>query len=425
MLPYFSLKYFFAAVFATLVAAAAYHLLPEKRSLIVPNAENKLALFFDGKRGGKSQGYWDSRHPSKAICEINPGEEFPYCGFLVSLGDGKTEGLNFDGYQGVRVNFTYAGPSPRLRIFMRNYDPAFSKPEKVETAKFNNISVPVEDLKKPLYLNLADFSVAEWWLADWGVPRDMSHPEFTNIIKFGFDLPGPATYGRHELQLDRLELVGKWVTQRQWYLSLAVAWILFVVVWSLQHRLSVRRWMAQDAKFLADVATPASESMVAEPMEPLTGAVSRAALGSVVAGLYDREGYRCDPLAMVLFDIDGFRKINKRFGPDVGNETIAAVSRIIISNSRATDILCHWSNDRFLVIAPGTRGVALVVFAEKIRGLIEQHRFHREGGVFAISVSAGIAESTPAKTFEQTFKVASRALLQAKALGKNKVHYSC
>lgn len=424
MLPYFSIKHFIMAAVATLIAALAYNLIPEKRSVIVPSAERKPILFYDGKHGGgASRAYWDGRHAAKAICEVNPSEVFPYCGFLFSLGDGDSKGLDFTGFDGVRLRFAYSGPAPRLRIFMRNFDPLFSTPGNVETAKFNNISVPVEDFSKPLYLRLSDFSVAEWWLEASGAPREFSQPEFSNVIKFGFDLPNPVPYGRHELQLDRLELVGRWLTRQQWYLGILVLWVVFAGSWLLKHRLNIGRWRQRDVGRLAEAMSPTGEISRTDPIEQLTGAISRESIGEFIRPLYDAEGYRCDALAMTLIDIDDFTKITKRYGYDTSNETLTAVSRIIINNSRETDIICHWSDDRFLVVAPAARGVGLAAFAEKIRGLVHQHRFHREGGTFTVSLSAGVAESTPAKTFEQTFMQASNALLQAKAAGKNRVHY--
>lgn len=423
MFPYLSAKHIFAAAIITLTAALAHNLMPEKRSTIVPSAEKKLVLFFDGKHGGNSRGYWDARHASKAICEINPGEDFPYCGFLFSLGDGSQHGLDFTGYDGIRVNLKYSGPAPRLRIFMRNHEPAFSEPGKVETAKFNNITVPAEDLLEPLYLHLSDFSVAEWWQQASGVPRELSQPAFTNIIKFGFDLPSPVTYGRHELQLDRLELVGKWVTKKDWYLGIFAGWMTFAILWVLQNHVTAKRRLIRDERRLAELTRSEPENSEVEERDPLTRAVSRAGLRRIIRRLH-LDDTHCRPFAMVSIDVDNFRKISRCYGHDGANEVLKTLGQLLMNMSRASDIVCHWSDDRFLLIAPSANAVELAVFAETIRNRIRQHAFQTQGRTFFVSVSAGVAQSSPNPTFAQVFEAADQALMQAKASGKNTVHNS-
>lgn len=388
----------------------------------MPTPENPLILIYDGKHGGKTRGYWDSKQASKAICELNPSEVFPYCGFLFSLGDGVSQGVDFTEYDGIRVSVKYAGEAARLRIFMRNYDERYSKKGEVETSKFNNISVPVDDLTEPLYIKLADYSVAEWWLENARVPRELSQPEFHNIIKFGFDLTHPVPDGRHELQLERIELVGQWMSERQWYLSILMFWMAAAVVWAVQHQLKMKRRAATDARRLVELRHTQEDVAPEERVEKLTGAMSRAGLAQALSEHYGAKG--CSgALSVVLIDIDDFTKIDRRYGHDTGNNTLAGVGQLLVANSRASDIVCHWANDRFIFISPGATGIELAAFSEKVRALIAKHEFESEGRRYTVSVSAGVAESAPGESFEQTFALASEALLQAKAAGKNTVLY--
>lgn len=415
MLPRLSRRKLLIASVATVVAAFAYDLLPERRLTLVPHAEKELVLFFDGKRGGRSRGYWDDQQASQAVCEINPGERFPYCGMLLSLGDGHAQGLDFSNYKGIRLNFKYSGPARRLRIFMRNHEPLFSEPGKIETAKFNNISVPVEDLERPIYLSLSDFSVAEWWQQASGVPRELAQPAFFNVVKFGFDLPSTVPSGRHELQLERLEVVGQWLTKNQWYLALLLGWVFVVVLWLVQNGIKIRRRLAKDALRLTGLIEAREDLSIAAETDPLTGVMSLTELRHVIHKLGGKSGN--PSFAIALIDIDDFRRICSHYGHDAGNETLKAVSRILIRESRATDAIFRWSDDRFLLVASGTGQIELAVVAEHIRMGVHRYPFYHEGKVFNVSVSIGTGESASEQDFEQTFARANQALLKAKASG--------
>ncbi len=426
MLPPLSLKFTLVAVVASLLAAFAHGLLPSKQLVVVPNADSRLLLFHDGNDGGSSKAYWDEQRATKAICEINASDSSQYCGVLVSLGDGKSKGVDVSSYDSLKVSLRYSGESPRLRVFMRNHDPLFSTVGNTDTAKFNAVSVPVKDFAKPLHLPLEDFAVAEWWLANFGVPRERSQPDLSNVIKLGFDLPNPIPLGRHELQLDRLVFVGQWVRQWQWYLGLLIVWIGFIASWMVRHSLRIRRRLAMDDARLAALAAssgdPINEGDSASDRDQLTGAMSRSGMGRAMHRLYNAEGTALRPCAMVLLDVDGFARLTKRYGHDCANKILHTIGQTMMNNSRATDLVCHWSDDRFLVVAPGARLIDMAVFAEKIRAMVAQEVFPSEQGAFSVTLSAGVAESTPRSSFEQTFALANQALLQAKASGKDTVH---
>lgn len=422
MLPFIPLQHIFAALLLTMLAAFAHTLIPEKRRAVTATPENPLILIYDGSQGGSTRAYWDSKQASNAICEIKQSDVFPYCGFLFSLGDGKSRGWDFTRYETIRVSVKYAGEASRVRMFMRNFDNRYATKGDVETAKFNNISIPVEDLSEPLNIRLEDITVAEWWLENAKIPREQAQPDLNNIIKFGFDLTHPVPFGRHELQLERVELIGEWFSEKQWYLSILVFWMVVAGVWALRHRFKMRSRAVTDARRLAELQSPSTEFAAAERIEKLTGAMSRAGLAQKLTELYGADG-RSAALSVVLIDIDDFTKIDRRYGHDTGNKTLAEVGHLLVANSRATDIVCHWANDRFLFIAPVATGIELAAFAEKMRGLVVKHTFEHEGKPYPVTISAGVAESASGERFEQTFALASEALLQAKAAGKNTVLY--
>lgn len=417
MLPYFSLQFLLVSAIATVLAIYAHHWLPAKRLSVFPNPKHELVIIYDGKRGGNSRGYWDEQQPTKAICDVRPSEVFPFCGLLVSLGDGLDKGVDFSRYDTLRLTVGYSGPAERLRVFMRNYRQEYSIKGKPETSKFNNVIIPVADLGEPLNLTLADFSVAEWWLSYSGVSREFSQPEFGNVIKFGLDLSDPVPQGRHELQLVRLELIGKWVTEKQWYLGILLFWLIFAAALTAKHNGSIRRRRATDHLWLAQLHELSAKASTEQGTDPITGAKTRAGLATLIQEIDRRpDNY---PYAVALIDIDSFGKIHRRFGQDGGNAALAQVSRILLANSRGSDGVCRWSDDRFLVLAPGARASDIAVYAEKIRSLIQRHRFEINGASFSVTASVGVAESGSDGRFQQVFDAANRALLGAKSSGKN------
>jgi diguanylate cyclase (GGDEF)-like protein len=126
------------------------------------------------------------------------------------------------------------------------------------------------------------------------------------------------------------------------------------------------------------------------------------------------------PVSVVLFDVDGFKSINDRFGHLCGDGVLSAVGQRIRQVLRRSDVRCRFGGDEFLIVLPETGDSGAARVAEWLRGEIEQIVTMPSGEPVAVTISAGTA--TVQKGEIESIEVIERAdhaLYQAKAQGRN------
>src|SRR5690606_21315942 len=148
--------------------------------------------------GAKSQAGWLDEEDLRWFCRVVQGDQAHVCGFHLNIGGGEgSVGQDLSGFDFINVDIDYLGPAHNLRFYLRNYEPGFSDIHQMVTAKFNNVRVPARFVDQTLVLRLKEFSVAEWWIDQFDVPRDMAQPDFRHVTAFGVDLTYPSSVGEH------------------------------------------------------------------------------------------------------------------------------------------------------------------------------------------------------------------------------------
>lgn len=127
------------------------------------------------------------------------------------------------------------------------------------------------------------------------------------------------------------------------------------------------------------------------------------------------------PLALVLFDIDDFKRLNDRYGHAVGDAVLARVAEVMCDQVRQTDLLARYGGEEFVLLASQTSVDGAVALAEKIRMAVGRSRFpiiELAGRTeIEVTVSAGVAAFRGDD--RMLFADADRALYRAKAAGKD------
>ena len=138
---------------------------------------------------------------------------------------------------------------------------------------------------------------------------------------------------------------------------------------------------------------------------------------------FKRETRRADrtetPLSMLLLDIDDFKKLNDRFGHEVGDAILQTLARIMDQSVRMTDLVARYGGEEFVVLASGTTLEGAIALGEKIRMEVERRSIPiaPAGPSVQVTLSCGVAQyNGDPKRF---FRAADRALYRAKAEGKN------
>ena len=126
-----------------------------------------------------------------------------------------------------------------------------------------------------------------------------------------------------------------------------------------------------------------------------------------------------DALAMLLIDIDDFKRLNDRLGHAAGDELLVGIARILNDSIRESDLVARYGGEEFVVLAPDTELLGAVNLGEKIRTSIAESSFILDDSkqLTKMTVSIGVARyQGNRKSF---FQAADQALYRAKAAGKN------
>lgn len=136
-----------------------------------------------------------------------------------------------------------------------------------------------------------------------------------------------------------------------------------------------------------------------------------------------KRGLRSEnPAALIMLDIDHFKKVNDTYGHPAGDEVIKTLGVIIKKAIRETDIAGRYGGEEFAIILPDTPVANVEFVAERIRRLVEKCTVVYDEINISFTISIGIAG------FKQSFKestqwldTADKALYQAKETGRNRV----
>jgi diguanylate cyclase (GGDEF)-like protein len=123
-------------------------------------------------------------------------------------------------------------------------------------------------------------------------------------------------------------------------------------------------------------------------------------------------------LSLVVFDIDKFKIINDSYGHLVGDDVLKTLADLCQINIRASDIFARWGGEEFVVLSPESDKENTIVFAEKLRRLIEGYSFSIP---LQVTCSFGVTEYKEGDSADSFIHRADQALYTAKQEGRNKV----
>jgi two-component system cell cycle response regulator len=157
--------------------------------------------------------------------------------------------------------------------------------------------------------------------------------------------------------------------------------------------------------------------------DSLTQIYNKGAFLSRVRELFKRAGILDTGMCLVVLDLDHFKKINDRYGHDVGDDVLREMARVIQTQLiRSEDFFARYGGEEFVLIFTDNSLEHAVSVAERIRKTIAQHPFMIDGIPHTITVSAGVASRQPdMQGWEELFKKADQALYDSKANGRNRV----
>jgi diguanylate cyclase (GGDEF)-like protein len=160
----------------------------------------------------------------------------------------------------------------------------------------------------------------------------------------------------------------------------------------------------------------------AATIDPLTSIFNRRALLDAGRRILRRQVWDNQPVGVLMFDLDFFKKINDRFGHAAGDRTLQLFAETASANLRATDIIGRLGGEEFAAVLPASNLAAVAVAAERVRSAFEKAAVEIDGHPVKGTVSIGAAAAiNPDSDIDELLALADKALYAAKKGGRNRV----
>lgn len=160
-------------------------------------------------------------------------------------------------------------------------------------------------------------------------------------------------------------------------------------------------------------------------IDPLTGAFNRRYMKDILDIEVARTLRKGNTFAVMVIDVDDFKKINDVYGHLIGDKVLVDLSKRIFSLKRQYDYLIRYGGDEFVIILPETRKEGIMSLYERLRKDLRESPmlFEDKAEPIEITISAGGAffPSNSVKIADDILRVADNALYEAKKSGKNKI----
>lgn len=156
--------------------------------------------------------------------------------------------------------------------------------------------------------------------------------------------------------------------------------------------------------------------------DALTGTANRRALNAYLAAIWQQKS----PLALMMIDVDYFKRYNDRYGHQAGDECLSSVAQVLKMAVRAEgDLVARYGGEEFVVVLPGVSLAHATAIAERIQQKIREAGLPHAASAVAseVTVSIGIVASDGTVPIETLIARADSALYQAKNKGRNQWSY--
>ena len=172
-----------------------------------------------------------------------------------------------------------------------------------------------------------------------------------------------------------------------------------------------------------NVVTQAQAALAKEAStDPLTGAVNRRRLMDLGRSEMAKQQHGEPPLALLLCDLDHFKRINDTHGHRAGDLVLQDFYRRALGVTRSTDTICRWGGEEFLILLPDTPTAGARDLAERLHQAVVTAPFRvGSGKVLHVTVTIGVAAVRAGEDLLDAVHRADAALYQGKQQGRNQV----
>ncbi len=204
---------------------------------------------------------------------------------------------------------------------------------------------------------------------------------------------------------------------------LLTLYLLFFAQGAYERGLSLRESRRQLGERLAEITALQAQLQEQALRDPLTGLYNRRYLDQTLQQALADCATSGMPLALILIDIDRFKRINDTYGHPAGDEMIRRLGDLLSARVRdAGLVVCRYGGEEFLLMLPGTTLDTAAALAEDLRVAFELTEVAAAGRRMRTTLSSGVSgfPEHPAQP-ELLVRLADQALYKAKLGGRNRV----
>ena len=405
-----------------------YHFRGDTKMITINPEQYQYYAADDKKVGGISDAILVEKNGKPSMrCTMKKGKyAWPYCEVAIHFSNSIFEGIDLSSYSKLILDIDYksADPNGRLRVYLRNSNPIYTKRNDAASLKFNGVEYEPGFNAGPKEIALSDFQVVTWWIADYKVPVEHAAPEFSNISIIEIATSSTVKSGDFEMTINSIELRGSWIKENTLLKIILYAWLVMIVGYilyeqrRLNKKLKVSTYRESRLRKLNDSLKEKNvEFAELAHRDSLTGARNRNAVRDWLDQMSQQVRWGKQTFSVIYIDIDYFKKINDKLGHQTGDDILREFVLVVTSAIKNTDFLVRWGGEEFVVFCPNHNAQQATEKAEHIRKTVEHHLWcHNE----SLTCSLGVTEMKDERITEVIAR-ADDALYKAKNAGRNKV----
>lgn len=386
--------------------------------IVFPSSDIAVSSFMDDINEGVSAAVLETEENHISLkCNVTTvTHTHAFCGIEIVL----PQALDLRGFTYAQIKIdTETSKRDTTFVYLVNHEPNSGK---ASEERANMRTIYVEDQGSVFTLPMRSFSVPSWWLLDNPTDKLKGEPNLDKVTKLRIT-SGDSTFTRSEhIRIFAISFIGKYLSNSALYLILLTAWVLLSGFYAFEflrnmktESMTIKKRSEQLEQINRFLDLEKSKYKKMAVTDPLTGALNRAGIGRVFNEVLANWSQEKQPSALILIDLDNFKRVNDENGHDVGDLVLIDIVNIIKRNIRASDHLARWGGEEFAVICSNDLVGSAHVLAEKLRVVIENHHFASGKETCSFGVSA-IQDN-----IEEWVKQADRALYESKRAGKNRV----
>lgn len=327
--------------------------------------------------------------------------------------------LDLTGYSGVWIEIDYRGPANYIYLTLQNHEPTLDLPDPIRQFRPQSVGIKTSELHEPIFIRLDEFKVSDWWIKLFSLHRAESDTRINRIQALNIEVKEQSPLSRHYLEVKSITFIGERISKENFYLIFIIA---FATLLGLEGAFRIyslyKRHRA--AQLSLDALNEHNQKLQSVAFkDELTQLLNRRAIREIVSKNIAIKTQQ--NLAIVIIDIDHFKRFNDTYGHALGDKVLASVAQLLKQVSRDFDHVARWGGEEFVIVTQDAPAENLLAYGEKLREKIAASPIFKEdiSEPIFVTISVGIAQGRLGESFDAALERADQALYQSKQKGRN------